>query len=69
MTPFQNYFWIKDFWDGHEIFTINADGTNNTRLTENDYPDYWPKWSPDSSKILFYKAAKRYDPVSASTDS
>ena len=29
-----------------EIFVINADGSGVVRLTENDYTDYGPAWSP-----------------------
>ena len=40
--------------DGNaEIYSIHADGTNETRLTENDADDRFPSWSPDGSKILF----------------
>lgn len=36
-----------------EIFTMNADGSNQTRLTENTFQDSLPSWSPDGSKIAF----------------
>ena len=40
--------------DGNsEIYTMNADGTNQTRLTYNDAIDEAPQWSPDGSKIAF----------------
>jgi len=40
--------------DGNaEIYSIHADGTNETRLTENDAEDRFPSWSPDGSEILF----------------
>ena len=45
--------------DGHEIFVVNADGTGNTRLTQNDVPDLYPKWSKDSTKILFFRVEER----------
>ncbi len=32
---------------------MNADGTNVTRLTNNNPPDYSPSWSPDGKKIAF----------------
>ena len=37
-------------WD---ICTINADGSNLVRLTNNVEFDYTPAWSPDGSKIAF----------------
>ena len=32
---------------------MNADGTNQTRLTNNTAFDGWPSFSPDSQKITF----------------
>jgi len=40
--------------DGNaEIYSIHADGTNETRLTNDEADDRFPSWSPDGSKILF----------------
>lgn len=40
--------------DGNfEIYSIHADGSNETRLTNNKAYDGFPSWSPDGSKILF----------------
>ena len=36
-----------------EIFTINADGTELTQLTFNDYEERAPAWSSDNSRIAF----------------
>lgn len=36
-----------------EIYVMNADGTGQTRLTNNVDLDFDPSWSPDGSKILF----------------
>lgn len=34
--------------DGNfEIFVMNADGSEETRLTENDVLDFYPSWSPN----------------------
>jgi Tol biopolymer transport system component len=46
-----------------EIYTMNADGTGQTRLTNNPAADEAPAWSPDGTKIAFM--SKR-DPVSCS---
>jgi Tol biopolymer transport system component len=36
-----------------EIFVMNADGTNLTRLTDNSVPDWDPAWSPTGDRIVF----------------
>ena len=39
------------------IYVINADGTGLTQLTTSDgtYADGWPRWSPDGTKIAFFR--------------
>jgi tricorn protease-like protein len=42
--------------DGNEeIYVMNADGTGQTRLTNDAASDFLPAWSPDGSKIAFNK--------------
>jgi dipeptidyl aminopeptidase/acylaminoacyl peptidase len=37
-----------------EIYVMNADGTNQTRLTNTiGLAEYWPAWSPDGTKLAF----------------
>ena len=40
--------------DGNgEIYVMDADGSNQTRLTNNPADDWLPAWSPDGSRIAF----------------
>jgi Tol biopolymer transport system component len=43
-----------DRGSGGEIFTIEADGTNLTRLTHMDGNAIAPDWSPDGSRLAFW---------------
>jgi Tol biopolymer transport system component len=40
-------------YDNSEIWTMNADGSGQTRLTNNSVPEDYPAWSPDGIKIIF----------------
>ena len=40
-------------YENHEIFVVNADGSNLVRLTTQEGFDNAPVWSPDGSKIAF----------------
>jgi len=45
---------FTSYRDGNgEIYVMNADGSTQTRLTNNPSDDYNPAWSPDGSKIAF----------------
>jgi TolB protein len=36
-----------------EIYAMNADGSNQTNLTNNPAQDFWPRWSPDGQQMVF----------------
>ena len=36
-----------------EIYVMNSDGSDQTRLTENHLADRYPSWSPDGQRIVF----------------
>ncbi len=41
-------------WDGdREIYTIQADGSNQTQLTSNTSGDVLPTWSPDGERLAY----------------
>ncbi len=37
----------------YEIYTMNADGTNQTRITNNAVNDFGVQWSPDGATLVF----------------
>lgn len=41
--------------DGNpEIYIMNSDGSGQYNLSNSPSADYWPHWSPDSTKIVFH---------------
>jgi len=43
----------KDDFAAYEIYTVDIDGTNLTRLTNNAILDGHPGWSSDDSRIVY----------------
>ena len=39
----------------HEISTARRDGSDMSRLTSNDVEDWYPRWSPDGKKLVFFR--------------
>jgi Tol biopolymer transport system component len=52
---------VSDRDSNREIYLANADGTGQTRLTNDPNPDLSPEWSPDGSRLAFvrYRSGRR----------
>jgi len=49
--------------DNGEIYTMNVDGSERTRLTDIPGADHWPStWSPDSARIAFTSEGTKGNP-------
>ena len=46
-------YWSLKALEQPDIWMINIDGSNQTRLTKNLYLDVYPSWRPDSEKVIF----------------
>jgi len=42
---------------GQQIYTINPDGTGETRLTNSEEDNHGPEWSPDSTQLVFSRSS------------
>lgn len=50
--------------DGNrEIYVMNADGTDPIRLTNNNFIDQTPSWSPDGTRIVFHAFRELADEI------
>ena len=54
---------------GYELATVNIDGTDKRRLTQDPYFEHNPVWSPDGRKIalLDYRLFSSFDPTAVDT--
>jgi Tol biopolymer transport system component len=43
-----------------EIYTVEADGSNEQQLTNNEFEDWAAVWSPDKSRIYFHSNREGY---------
>ncbi|HEC82539.1 MAG TPA: hypothetical protein ENI53_01465 [Thermoplasmatales archaeon] len=56
-APYRNYNSIKKYW---ELYSMDENGSNITRITNNLYWEHQPDISPDGNKIVF---AIHYNPT------
>ncbi len=45
---------VSDRDGDYDLFIMDADGSNQTQLTNNSSDDWSPAWSPDGRRIAFY---------------
>lgn len=48
----------------HDLWIMNADGSNIAALTKGDNVDWYPRFSPDGSKVLFIRSKSAWEPES-----
>src|SRR5262249_3205389 len=55
---------FNSYRDGnYEIYVMNSDGTNQTRLTSDAAKDWYPTWSSDGTKIYFDSQRTGHDEI------
>jgi Tol biopolymer transport system component len=50
--------WSSSRDGNHDLFVMNTDGSGLKRLTRGDAVDWFPRYSPDGSRILFVRSKK-----------
>ena len=50
--------WSSSRLGNHDLFVMNTDGSNVHAITEGDAVDWFPRFSPDGSRILFTRSKK-----------
>lgn len=61
--PVESLVFMRDDGNDMEIFMINSDGTGERQLTDNDYTDWGPMWSPDKHYVAFHSDRDGYDAI------
>lgn len=50
--------WSSSRVGNHDLFTMKTDGSDITAITHGDQVDWFPRFSPDGSRILFCRSRK-----------
>jgi hypothetical protein len=50
--------WSSSRAGNHDLFTMKTDGSDVKQITQGDSVDWFPRFSPDGSKILFCRSKK-----------
>jgi Tol biopolymer transport system component len=50
--------WSSSRVGNHDLYVMNTDGSGVKRLTEGDPVDWFPRYAPDGSRILFVRSKK-----------
>lgn len=50
--------WSSSRLGNHDLFVMNTDGSNVHNITKGDAVDWFPRFSPDGSRILFTRSKK-----------
>jgi Tol biopolymer transport system component len=50
--------WSSSRDGNHDLFVMNTDGSGVKRITKGDAVDWFPRYSPDGSRILFVRSKK-----------
>jgi Tol biopolymer transport system component len=51
--------WVSNRSGRYQIWTMNADGSNKIQVTPEPATHGWPRWSPDSTRLVYW----RHDPA------
>jgi Tol biopolymer transport system component len=50
--------WSSSRAENHDLYVMNTDGSDVRQITRGDAVDWFPRFSPDGSKILFCRSKK-----------
>ena len=48
--------WSSSRVENHDLYTMNSDGSDVKQITKGDQVDWFPRFSPDGSKVLFCRS-------------